>query len=188
MLDALPEADGLYLESADKDGDCQCPVCSRPIDSLGSKQFGQAQLSLLQEIMHEIWRDHPHARLAYTVGNSAYKSDAAYYEAIRQMNDPRLEWMEARASWKFPGTNGKSLPAASISRHMMGWRYHDTKPMDQLVSDIGRMGKEGWYGCISTFSPGFSGSSQGHPFSYGPIALHPDAFCPPRDGWAGPDH
>ena len=159
MLDALPEADGLYLESADEDGDCQCPVCSRPIDSLGSKQFGQAQLSLLQEIMHEIWRDHPHARLAYTVGYSAHKSDAAYYEAIRQMNDPRLEWMEARASWEFPATDGKALPAAYISRHMMGWRYHDTKPMDELVSDISRMGKEGWYGCISTFSPGFSSGS-----------------------------
>ena len=27
------------------------------------------------------------------------------------------------------------------------------------MSDISRMGKEGWYGCISTFSPGFSSGS-----------------------------
>jgi len=159
MFDALPEADGLYLESADEMGECQCDLCRRPVDGLGSKQFGQAQLSLIQEIMHEIWQRHPDAHLAYTIGYRPHQHDPAYYEVVRQMTDSRLEWMEARDSWQFPGPQGKPLPAVYFARHIMGWKYHDKKPLDQMVSDIQRLGKEGWYGCISTFSPGFASGS-----------------------------
>ncbi len=159
MFDVLPEADGLYIESADEMGECQCNLCRKPVDELGSKQFGQAQLSLVQEIMHGIWQDHPDARLAYTIGYRPHQKDSAYYEVIRQMNDERLEWMEARGSWEFPDPQGKPFPAAYFARKIMGWKYHDTKPLEQIVSDVHRMGREGWYGCISTFSPGFASGS-----------------------------
>ena len=159
MFEALPGADGLYIESADEAGECQCGECSKAIDKLGSRQFGQSQLSLVLEIMQAIWRKSPQARLAYTIGYSPHKSDPAYYEAIRKMNDPRFEWMEARASWEMPGPDGKPLPARYFSPRIMGWRYNDQRPLDQLVSDLQRMGREGWYGAISTFSPGFSSGS-----------------------------
>ena len=171
MFDALPEADGLFIESADEMGGCRCPVCDQPVDTLGSRRFGQAQLTLVHEIMQEVWRDHPHARLAYTIGYNPHRKDPAYYETIRQMRDPRLEWMEARDSWEFPGAEGKPLPAASFSQRLMGWRYHDRKPLAEMVSDISRMGREGWHGCISTFSPGFSSGSV-----YNKIPLPTDAL------------
>jgi hypothetical protein len=159
MFDALPEADGVYIESADEAGGCGCSVCNKPIDSFGSKQFGQSQLTLAQEIMQAIWRDHPHARLAYTIGYEPHKQDPAYYEVIRQMSDPRIEWMEARRSSSFPGPGGKPLPAAYFSRHLLSWRYHDLHPLEKLLEDIRLAGTEGWYGAISTFSPGFSTGS-----------------------------
>ena len=64
MFAAIPEADGLFIESADEIGECKCPQCSRPLDDLGSRQFGQAQLSICQEIMSGIWRDHPDAQVS----------------------------------------------------------------------------------------------------------------------------
>ena len=45
IFDALPEADGLFIESADEWGNCYCPTCDKKIDDLGSRQFGQSGLS-----------------------------------------------------------------------------------------------------------------------------------------------
>lgn len=162
MFDALPEADGLYIESADEMGACHCHVCSRVIDEYGSTQYGQAQLSLIQQIMQAVWRDHPHAHLAYSVGYDPHKHDPAFYEAMRQMADPRLEWIEARGSYEFPGPEGKLQPAPYFSPHIMAWRYHDGKPLKQMIADFNRLGREAWYGAVSTFSPGFSSGSLYH--------------------------
>jgi hypothetical protein len=159
MVDALPEADGLYIESADEMGGCQCDLCNKPIDAFGSKQFGQSQISLIQQIMQAIWREHPHVHLAYSVGYNPHRTDPAYYDAIRQMNDSRFEWLETRDSWEFPGPKGVPLPATYFSRQMLAWKYHDRKRLDQMVSDFNRMAKEGWYGAASVFSPGFSSGS-----------------------------
>ena len=163
MYDALPEADGLFIESADEYGECQCERCRVPVDTLGSKMFGQYQLSLIQEIMDEIWKDHPRARLAYTIGYSPHVKDPAYYEVVRQMSaDPRIEWMEARDSWEFPDLTGGSLPAAYFSPRVMRWEYDDLRPLEQVVRNTMRVASSGMYGYIMTFSPGFASGSFYH--------------------------
>lgn len=163
MYDALPEADGLYMESADEFGECKCDRCQTPVDRLGSKAFGQSQLSLMREMMAEIWKHHPHARLAYTIGYSPHVKDPAYYEGVRQMSgDPRVEWMEARDSWQFPGPDGQPLPAAFFSPRIMRWEYIDERPLDQMVHNTMRVASSGMYGYIMTFSPGFSSGSFYH--------------------------
>jgi hypothetical protein len=154
MFDALPEADGVFIESADEWGGCVCADCGNSLDKLGSTQFGQAQLSLLQEIMAGIWRNHPHARVAYTIGYDEHRKDPAYYRLIRQMNDPRIEWMEARNSWSFPGPDGSDRPARTFSRQVMRWRQYYGQSLDNLVQDANRVGSEGWYGLITAFEPG----------------------------------
>ena len=154
MFDALPEADGVFIESADEWGACVCADCGKPLDKLGSTQFGQAQLSLVQEIMAEIWRNHPHARVCYTIGYDEHRKDPAYYRVIREMNDPRVEWMEARNSWSFPGPDGSDRPARTFSRQVMRWRQYYGQPLDNLVQDANRVGSEGWYGLITAFEPG----------------------------------
>ncbi|UCD29974.1 MAG: hypothetical protein JSV03_05730 [Planctomycetota bacterium] len=167
MFDALPEADGLYIESADEYGECQCERCRVPVDKSGSRMFGQNQLSLIHEMMNEIWKDHPHARLAYTIGYSPHVNDPAYYEVIRQMSaDPRVEWMEARNSWEFPGPGGDPLPATYFSPRVMRWEYIDLRPLEQVVRNTMRVASSGMYGYIMTFSPGFSSGSFYHDIPY----------------------
>ncbi|MFB3902440.1 MAG: DUF4838 domain-containing protein [Acidobacteriota bacterium] len=157
MFDALSEADGVFIESADEWGGCACERCSRVVDEAGSTYFGQAQLSLLQEIAASIWTRHPKARFCYTIGYDEHRKDPAYYSVIRQMRDPRFEWMEARNSWTFPSDYGKDLPAAYFTPRAMRWQQYYNKPLNQLVEDAARASAEGWYGLITAFEPGASG-------------------------------
>lgn len=160
MFAALPEADGLFIESADEVGECTCKLCSKPVDQLGSRQFGQSQLSLCQELMDAIWRDHPHARLSYTIGYPEHTKDVAYYNRIERWNkDPRLEWMEARNSWTFPGANGEPQLAPTRARQVMRWKQWYNAPLTEMVADANRAGKEGWYGLVWSFEPGFATGS-----------------------------
>ncbi len=154
IFDALPEVDGLFIESADEWGACACPLCSETIDALGSTRFGQSQLSLIQNIMRAVWSNHPHARLAYTIGYDEHRKDPAYYRLVSEMTDPRIEWMEARDQWAFPGPDGENRPAASFSPRVMRWRQYYGSPLEHLVHDTRRIADAGFYGCITAFEPG----------------------------------
>lgn len=154
VFDAFPEADGVYIEMADEWGECRCDTCGKPVDGLGSRQFGQSQLTLVQEIAREIWRDHPHARFALTIGYAEHKNDPAFYEVVRQMSDPRFEWMEARNSWEWPGPDGKPLPASYFTRQVMHWSQHYNLPLDHIVEDANRIAKSGYYGLATAYEPG----------------------------------
>jgi hypothetical protein len=160
LFAALPEADGLFIESADEVGACDCATCGHSLDKLGSKQFGQAQLSLCQEIMNAVWRDHPQARLAYTIGYPEHVKDVAYYNLIQRMSkDPRFEWMEARKSWSFPGPNGEPQTPSFFSNQVMRWKEYHITSVEDMVAEANRIGKEGMYGMILSFSPGFTSGS-----------------------------
>ncbi len=163
MFDSLPQADGLYIESADEYGECACARCRVPVDGLGSRMFGQNQLSLVQRMMDEVWTRHPQARLCYTIGYGPHRKDPAYYEVVRQMSaDPRIEWMEARDSWTFPGPGGEAMPVAWFSPHILRWDYFDQKPLELLVENTRRAASSGMAGYIATFSPGFASGSFYH--------------------------
>ncbi|WP_428940039.1 DUF4838 domain-containing protein [Fontivita pretiosa] len=160
MFDALPRADGVYIESADEDGACQCPTCNQVIDEHGSRQFGQAQLSLLRQIAASIWRAHPHARFAYSIGYSEHAREPAYYQLVRQMSsDPRFEWMEARGSWTYPGPGGVELPPSSFSAQVMRWHPYEVLRLDAMIEIANRAARTGFYGMIADFSPGFDSGS-----------------------------
>ena len=160
MFAAVPDADGLYLESADEIGECRCPACSRAIDQLGSRQFGQSQLTLCQEIMDAVWHGHPRARLAYTIGYPEHAKDVAYYSLIQRMSkDPRIEWMEARDSWSFPGPGGKLHPAPFFSNRVIRWQLYCELPLEKMVADANRVGTDGMYGLAIDFSPGYATGS-----------------------------
>jgi hypothetical protein len=170
MFDALPQADGIFIESTDEDGACQCPACSQLIDEYGSRQFGQAQLSLLREIAASVWRTHPHARLAYTIGYNEHGNDPAYYEVVRQMSsDPRFEWMESRGSWTYPGAGGRELPPSLISSQIMRWHPYELLPLDATIDTANRASRAGFHGLVCDFSPGR------------PAAICPDRLHVPRD-------
>jgi hypothetical protein len=153
---------------ADEWGECVCGECSKPVDEFGSRQFGQSQLSLIQEIMRGIWSRHPRARFSFTLGYDEHKSDPAFYEVVRQMSDPRIEWMEARGRWEFSGPARwggisnpapASLPACCFSKQVMRWAQWYNLPIERMVADANRAASAGFYGMITSFEPGFASGS-----------------------------
>jgi hypothetical protein len=140
----------------DEHGECQCPVCQRPIDEHGSKQYGRAEITFLRELADRVWQKHPHARFSWNIGYAEHKSDIAYYRAIREMNDPRFEWLECRGSWTLPaGPDGKRLPLASFTRQAIHWDLLCDVPLRNLVDVSRRTASEGLAGYVAAFNPGF---------------------------------
>lgn len=159
MFEALPEADGVYIELAEEWGECLCAECAKPIDKMGSKQFGRSLLTLAQGIADEIRRKHPHAKFAFTVGYDEHAHDPAFYQMLRQMGDEHYEWMEARGRWEFAGPEGKDLPASHFSRHVMKWKQWYNLPLETLVKESNQAARSDFYGMITSFEPGFASGS-----------------------------
>src|SRR5205814_2009999 len=106
MIDGLPEADGLFLEMRDEMGECKCDTCQKPVDALGSKQYGQSEMTFLQDLAAEVWKKHPGVHFANNIGYAEHAHDPAFYRRVREMADPRFEWLECRGSWTLPGPAG----------------------------------------------------------------------------------
>jgi hypothetical protein len=159
MFDALPEADGLYIELGEEFGECLCAECAKPVDKLGSKQFGQSILTLAREIADRIRRKHSHAKFAFTIGYDEHAHDPAFHRLVQEMGDEYYEWMEARGRWEFIGPDGKDLPAATFSKHVMKWKQWYNFPLDTLVSEANRAARSDFYGLITSFEPGFASGS-----------------------------
>jgi hypothetical protein len=155
MYDALPNADGMFLEVRDEHGECQCPICQKPIDEHGSKQYGRAEMAFLRELADRVWQNHPQARFSWNIGYAEHKSDVAYYRAVREMNDPRFEWLECRGSWDLPGPGGKRLPLAYFTRQAIHWDLLCDVPIRKLIDVSRRTANEGLFGYVAAFNPGF---------------------------------
>jgi hypothetical protein len=159
MFDALPEADGVYIELGEEWGECLCAECAKPIDRLGSKQFGRSVLTLARQIADKIRRKHPHAKFGFTVGYDEHAHDPAFYQMIREMGNEHYEWMEARGRWEFAGPEGKDLPASHFSRRVMKWKQWYNLPLETLVREANQAARSDFYGMITSFEPGFASGS-----------------------------
>jgi hypothetical protein len=159
MFDALPEADGVFIELAEEWGECRCAQCARPIDKFGSKQFGQSLITLAREIAEKIRDKHPHAKFAFTVGYDEHAHDPAFYQAVREMGDENYEWLEARGRWEFAGPEGKPRPASFFSKKVIRWKQHYNRSLELMITDANRIEKEGMYGMAWCFEPGYATGS-----------------------------
>ena len=91
------------------------PMCGlpEPVDELGSKQYGESGNVVPAGARRPACGSkHPHARFAWNIGYAEHAWDVAYYRAMREMSDPRFEWLECRGSWSLPGPEGKPEPLA----------------------------------------------------------------------------
>lgn len=156
MIDALPEADGFFLEMRDEQGECQCPVCQKPVDAFGSKQYGQSEMTFLQDLARAVWRKHPHVRFSNNVGYAEHAKDVAFYQKMREMSDPRFEWLDCRWAWELPGPGGVKLPHAYFSHQVIHWGPFYSRSIAEMEQMCSRVAKDGLIGYVPAFEPGFA--------------------------------
>jgi hypothetical protein len=164
MLDALPEADGFFLEIRDEYGPCNCAACQRRLDQRGSKQYGQAELSFLKEFTEEVWRRSPKAILVSSIGygaesRGAHTDDVLFYEGVRQLADPRLFWMVCRNNWDFPAAEGPAKPLRWFSANMLQWTQYYRLSTTEIGAWVRRSRDAGCAGFVPALEPGFCSAS-----------------------------
>ena len=165
MLDTWAEADGFMFEIRDEHNECQCKDCAVKLDEFGSRGYGKAEITWLQETAREAWKRNPKLKFSWLIGFKEHKEDVYYYDQIRRMNDPRFEWLDTRVGldgqgkWVLPGPGGEPRPFAFFSRKIIHWDQFYTRQLDHLVHWAGRIADEGLYGYVPAFEPGFGSSS-----------------------------
>lgn len=159
MYDAFPDADGLFLEIRDEYGECGCDECRKPLDAFGSRQYGAAEIGFLRELSQTVWRKHPRARFVSCIGYKEHKDDVRFYQALKEMDDPRFAWLVVRDNWNFPAEDGRPRPLAWFSPTMIHWRQHYRASLSELCDWVGRAKKEKLLGCCPAFEPGFNSAS-----------------------------
>jgi hypothetical protein len=165
MFDTWPEADGFMLEVRDEHGECQCERCQVKVDEFGSKVYGRAEITWLQELAREAWKRKPNLRFCWLIGYAEHAHDVAYYDQILLMSDPRFEWLDARvgldrkAPWRLPGPGGSPHPLAFFSRSIIHWDPFYRLPPKELLVSARRSADEGLSGYMPAFEPGFATAS-----------------------------
>lgn len=159
MYDAFPEADGFFLEMRDEYGECTNEVCQKVIDEYGSKQYGESEITFLQELARKTWEKNPEAVLTTAIGYAPHSSDVRYYETIRKMDDPRLHWLVVRGNWDLPGAAGQPYPLTHFSRNMIHWDHYYQSSIEQIKAICERAANAGLLGYCPAFEPGFDSAS-----------------------------
>ena len=67
--------------------------------------------------------------------------------------------MEARNSWSFPRPKGEPELAPFFSNQIMHWKQYYLQPVEEIINEANRIGKEGMYGMMMSFQPGYATGS-----------------------------
>jgi hypothetical protein len=165
MYETWSEADGFMFEIRDEHGECRCAECQAPLDSFGSKGYGQAEITWLQQFAQQAWKKNPKLRFCWLIGYHEHAKDVLYYQQIRDMRDPRFEWLEVRVgldpqgAWRLPGPDGRPRPLAFFSRQILHFDPYYKIPIAQILSAGTRCAAEGLFGYAPAFEPGFASGS-----------------------------
>ncbi|HKB37795.1 MAG TPA: hypothetical protein VKD72_15215, partial [Gemmataceae bacterium] len=181
MYDTWPEADGFMFEIRDEHGECQCPDCRKVLDAFGSKAYGKAEITWLQEFAREAWKKNPRLHFCWLIGYAEHKNDVYYYDQIRRMSDPRFEWLDTRVGldlkgpWRLPGPGGRPHPLAFFSRRISHWDPFYKMSVDAVLTAARRSADEGLAGYVPAFEPGFGTGS--YYFDQVPLPMNILPYC-----------
>jgi hypothetical protein len=181
MYDTWPEADGFMFEIRDEQGECQCDDCRRALDDFGSRAYGQAEITWLQEFAREAWQRNPKLRFCWLIGYAEHARDVAYYDQVRHMSDPRFEWLDTRVGldlkgpWRLPGPGGVPHPLAFFSPRISHWDPFYKLPVEAVLTAARRSADEGLAGYVPAFEPGFGSGS--YYFDQVPLPMNILPYC-----------
>jgi hypothetical protein len=181
MYDTWPEADGFMFEVRDEHGECRCADCRVKLDRFGSRAYGRAEITWLQEFARAAWKRNRRLRFCWLIGYAEHRSDVDYYVQIRRMSDRRFEWLDTRVGldldgkWVLPGPANVPRPFAFFSKRIAHWDQFYRLPVDRLLRAARLVADEGLYGYVPAFEPGFSTAS--YYAEEIPLPVHSLPYC-----------
>jgi len=160
MHDVFPKADGYMLEIRDEYGDCFCDKCQRPVDEFGSKQFGQSELDLLENLTASVWSRHAKAKFVWLMGYPNHSSDRLYYKRLSEISkDDRIEWLNVRGASVLPGADGSPKPLKYFSSRINNWNPYYRLAPKAIQKGAQISVEQGLCGYLPAYEPGFDSCS-----------------------------
>jgi hypothetical protein len=161
-LDTFPEADGLWIEPRDEGGHCECPLCMKVLDGYKSRQYGQSEIAFLKTLMRRAWETRPRAKMVWLIEylggspNSPHFDDPLYFERIREIKDPRLEWMVVWEQMKLPGPRNEKLPVPFFTRSALHWDKPYWPNLHHVFAHAKMAAEQGYLGYSNAWEIGFA--------------------------------
>ena len=160
MLEACPEADGIWFEPRDEHGECKCEICQKPVDEYGSKQYGQSEINFLKQFAKLMWDKKPDAELGWLIElakwSHMHSEDPAYFARINEIKDPRFDWIVVWGMWDFPGPRGEYRPITFFSRNHVWWNKPYQMTLGEIQGTILKSADMGLKGYSPAFEPWFA--------------------------------
>ena len=160
-VETFPEADGIWLEPRDESGICRCDLCFKKLDAFNSRQYGQSEIAFLKMVMKKVWARNPKLKLVWLVEflkgntNTPHYDDPLYFERIREIKDPRIEWQVVWIQRELPGPRNEPKPIAFFSRNCQFWDKPYWPHLDHRLAHARMAAEQGYVGYSNAWEPGF---------------------------------
>jgi hypothetical protein len=161
-LETVPEADGLWIEPRDEGGFCTCERCSVRLDEFNSRHYGQSEIVFLKTLMKKVWARNPKHLMVWLVEYHSdiktmpHYDDPLYFERIREMKDPRIEWQVVWEQFKLPGPRNQNVPVPFFTRHAQHWDKPYWPDLQNVFAHARMCAEQGYLGYSNAWEIGFA--------------------------------
>jgi hypothetical protein len=161
-LETFPEADGLWIEPRDEGGACKCKVCDRKLDAFNSRQYGQSEIDFLKGLLKKVWARNPRHKLVWLIEahsgipTNPHYDDPLYFERIREIKDPRVEWMVVWEQFKLPGPRNELTPVPFFTRNALHWDKPYWPNLQNVFAHARMAAEQGYLGYSNAWEIGFA--------------------------------
>ncbi len=161
-LETVPEADGVWIEPRDEGGLCTCATCGEKLDDFSSRRYGQSEILFLKTLMKRVWERNSRAKLVWLVEYHSglpqlpHYDDPLYFERIREMKDPRIEWQIVWEQFKLPGPGNRNLPVPFFTRNAQHWDKPYWPTLQNVFAHARLCAEQGYLGYANAWEIGFA--------------------------------
>ena len=164
-LETFPRADGVWIEPRDEGGPCKCPRCDKRLDAFNSRQYGQSEMTWMKHLMKQVWERNPRYKMVWLIElldleahreHQPHIDDPLYFERMREIKDPRIEWMVVWEAFKLVGPRNERIPVPFFSRQAMHWDKPYWPNLQNVFAHARIAAEQGYWGYSNAWEIGFA--------------------------------
>src|SRR5262249_38291536 len=151
-------------------------------DQYKSRQYGQSEIAFLKDLMRRTWTKKPDAKLVWLVEyldknvNMPHHDDVLYFEKLREIKDPRIEWMVVWEAVKLPGPRTERFPVPFFTRNAQHWDKPYWPNLHNVFAHARMAAEQGYLGYSNAWEIGFASNDWYKDEVPYPVDLIPEAI------------